>query len=183
MAYDFSSLDKGLQGAHEWLMREYTGIRTGRATPAILDSVGVLAYGSMVPIKQVANVSVEDARTLRITPWDMSVAKDIERAISTADLGVGVLSDSSGLRVTFPQLTGERRAELVKIAKSKLEEARTAVRVARDECWKKIQEDEREGLMSEDDKFAGKEAMQKRVDTANDGLEKLFNTKEAEMQS
>lgn len=183
MAYDFSSLEKGLQAAHEWLIREYAGVRTGRATPAILDSIMVSAYGSMMPIKQVANVSVEDARTLRVVPWDMSVAKDVERAISTADLGVGVLSDSSGLRVTFPQLTGERRTELVKIAKGKLEEARTAVRVARDECWKKIQEDERDGSMSEDEKFSNKDAMQKKVDAANDGLEKLFTTKEAEMQS
>lgn len=181
MTYDFSGLDKGLLAAHEWLIREYGGIRTGRASPAILDSVAVSAYGSMMPIKQVANVSVEDARTLRVIPWDMAVAKDIERAIAAANLGVGMNADSSGLRVTFPELTGERRTELVKIAKQKLEEARTAVRVARDECWKEIQETEREGDMSEDEKFTAKDAMQKKVDTANGGLEKLFNSKETEM--
>ena len=83
--------------------------------------------------------------------------------------------------MTFPELTSERRAELVKIAKQKLEEARTAVRVARDECWKDIQTQERDSLMSEDEKFAAKDAMQKKVDTANSGLEKLFTTKETEM--
>jgi ribosome recycling factor len=181
MTYDFSQLDTGLQAAKEWLMREYAGVRTGRATPAILDSIGVSAYGSIMPIKQVANISVEDARTLRVIPFDMSVAKDIERAIAAANLGVGTNADSAGLRVTFPDLTGERRAELVKIAKQKLEEARTAVRVARDECWKAIQEGEREGDMSEDEKFTSKDAMQKKVDEANGGLEQLFNSKEKEM--
>jgi ribosome recycling factor len=113
----------------------------------------------------------------------MSVAKDIERAISAANLGVGTNADSTGLRIMFPELTGERRQELIKIAKLKLEEARAAVRVARDECWKGIQESEREGTMSEDMKFTSKDVMQKKVDTENAALEKLFESKEKEMTS
>ena len=183
MGYDFTELEKGLLAAHDWMIRECAGVRTGRANPSILDSIAVSAYGSMMPIKQVANVSVEDARTLRVVPWDMSVAKDIERAISAANLGVGTNADSTGLRVMFPDLTGERRLELIKIAKQKLEEARTAVRVARDECWKKIQEIERAGDMSEDEKFTAKDAMQKKVDNENAALEKLFNSKELEMSA
>lgn len=181
--YDFASLDKKVAGAREWLAREYAGLRTGRASPAILDGVTVSAYGSMSPLKQVANVGIEDARTLRVTAWDASLVKDIERAISAANLGVGTLADSSGLRVTFPELTSERREQLVKVAKHKLEEARTAVRVARDETWKDIQEKERESALTEDDKFQLKDELQKRVDASNAELEKSFESKEKEMQS
>ncbi|HXK38893.1 MAG TPA: ribosome recycling factor [Candidatus Paceibacterota bacterium] len=181
MNYDFKILDGKVTGAREWLSREYAGLRTGRATPAILDGISVSAYGSMMPLKQVANVGIEDARTLRVSAWDASVVKDIERAITAANLGVGTNADSSGLRVTFPELTAERREQLVKIAKHKLEEARTAIRIARDEAWKDIQEKERQGTLTEDDKFQIKEELQKRVDKGNGELEKAFEKKEAEM--
>lgn len=183
MNYDFASFDQKIAAAREWLAREYRSLRTGRASPAILDGVTVSAYGSVLPMKQVANVGIEDARTLRVTAWDASIAKDIERAISAANLGVGTSADSSGIRVTFPELTAERREQLVKVAKHKLEEARTAVRVARDETWKDIQEKERAGEMAEDDKFRGKEDLQKRVDKVNGELEKAFENKEKEMSA
>lgn len=183
MNYDFKLFDGKMVGAREWLAREYGGLRTGRATPAILDGIMVSAYGSMMPLKQVANIGIEDARTLRVTAWDASIVKDIERAIVAGDLGVGTNADSSGLRITFPELTAERREQLIKIAKHKLEEARTAVRVARDEAWKDIQEKERVGEITEDDKFQLKDELQKKVDSANGELEKAFEKKEAEMES
>lgn len=181
MNYNFSVLDGKVAGAREWLAREYAGVRTGRASPAILDGVSVSAYGSMMPLKQVANVGIEDARTLRVTAWDAALVKDIERAVSAANLGVGTTADSSGLRVTFPELTSERREQLIKVAKHKLEEARTAIRVARDETWKEIQEQEREGTLTEDDKFSLKEELQKKIDAGNAELEKAFEKKQAEM--
>ena len=183
MAYDFNKLESGIAGAKEWLAREYTGLRTGRATPAILDSVHVSAYGSMQPLKHLATISVEDARTLRVQPFDSSVLKDVERAISAADLGLGMVPDQSSIRITFPDLTSERRAELVKVAKGKLEEARARIRMARDECWKDIQEQEKEGGMGEDEKFRLKDEMQKKVDAGNEALENTFNSKEKEMTS
>jgi len=183
MNYDFKVFDGKIAGAREWLSREYAGIRTGRASPAILDGISVSAYGSMAPLKQVANVGIEDARTLRVSAWDASIVKDIERAITAANLGVGTTADSSGLRVTFPELTAERREQLVKVAKHKLEEARTAIRIARDETWKDIQEKEREGTLTEDDKFQIKEELQKRVDSGNGELEKAFEKKETEMSA
>jgi ribosome recycling factor len=181
MIYQFTALDQKLAAAREWLEREFKGVRTGRASPAILDGVGVSAYGSIVPLKQVATVSSEDARTLRVIPFDPSVLKDIERAISAANLGVGTSADSSGVRVTFPELTGERRAELVKVAKHKLEEARAAVRVARDDGKKDILEAEKVGGMGEDEKFRLMEELQKRTDGINAELEKAFENKEKEM--
>ena len=162
-------------------MAEYRNVRTGRASPAILDGVHISAYGSMMPLKQLATVGVEDARTLRVQAFDPSVIKDIERGITNANLGLGTVADNTGLRVMFPELTGERRAEYIKLAKGKLEEARATVRVARDETWKDIQEKEKEGLLSEDDKFRLKEDMQKRVDKLNEELEKAFESKEKEM--
>lgn len=183
MAYDFKQLDMKLAAAKDWLSLEYKGLRTGRATPAILDSVKVSAYGSMMPLNQTATIGIEDARTLRVQPYDSSIAKDIEKGIMAADLGLGVVSDGTVIRVTFPDLTTERRQELVKVAKGKLEEARTAVRVARDECWKDIQEKEKNGEMSEDDKFRSKDEMQKKVDALNEALEKTFESKEKEMMS
>ncbi len=183
MAYDFKPLDTKLAGAKEWLSREFQGLRTGRASPAILDGISVQAYGSMMPLKQVATIGVEDARSLRIQAFDPSTIKDIERAITEADLGLGIGSDSAGVRVTFPELTGERREQLIKLAKGKLEDARTTVRQAREECWKDIQEQEKEGTLTEDDKFRLKDEMQKKVDDMNAELEKAFDKKEAEMSA
>ena len=100
-----------------WLQKEFVGVRTGQATPALLDSVKVESYGTYMPIQQLGSVGIEDARTLRIVPWDNSQVPAIERSIRDADLGVSVSSDSSGLRVSFPDLTAERRTQLVKIAK------------------------------------------------------------------
>src|SRR3990167_9836305 len=151
--YDFKALDSKVAAAKEWLAKEYRGIRTGRATPAILDSVQVSAYGSMTPLKQVGNVSTEDARTLRVTAFDASILKDIERGITVANIGVGTSSDGTSVRVTFPELTSHPRDQLVKLGKGKLEEARTAVRIARDEAWKEIQTREKDGTLTEDNKI------------------------------
>ncbi len=183
MNYDFKTFDNKINDAREWLRREYGGLRTGRATPAILDGVMVSAYGSLTPLKQVGNVGVEDARTLRVSAYDAGLIKDIERAISAANLGVGTTSDGANIRVTFPELSSERREQLVKLAKGKLEEARTTVRLVRDEAWKDIQEKEKEGELTEDDKFALKEELQKKVDAANAELAAAFEKKEEEMSA
>ncbi|MBI5645251.1 ribosome recycling factor [Candidatus Kaiserbacteria bacterium] len=181
--YDFRVCDGKIAAAKEWLSKEYRGLRTGRAAPAILDGVMVSAYGSMMPLKQIGNVGIEDARTIRVTAYDPSVIKDIERGIAAANLGVGTTSDGTSIRVSFPELTAERREQLIKLAKQKLEEARTTVRIARDESWKGIQEREREGTLTEDDKFQLKDDLQKRVDKANDDLQGAFEAKEKEMSN
>ncbi|OGG57744.1 ribosome recycling factor [Candidatus Kaiserbacteria bacterium RIFCSPHIGHO2_01_FULL_55_17] len=181
--YDFKQLEGKVSAAKDWLAKEYRGLRTGRAAPAILDGVAVPAYGSMVPLKQVANVGVEDARTLRVQPFDAALLKDIERAISAASLGVGTSSDGATVRVSFPELSGERREQLIKLAKGKLEEARTTVRLARDETKKDIETKERNGELTKDDKFRLGEELQKRVDKANEELQKAFESKEKEMSS
>jgi len=176
-----NEFEKRLKEIEQWLGSEYASIRTGQATPALLDGVKVESYGSMMQINQVGSVGVEDARTLRVSPWDASMIKALETAIRDADLGVSVATDSSGLRVIFPELTGERRTQLLKLAKSKLEDARVSVRSARDEIMKDIEKQEKDGELSEDEKFAQKDTIQKLVDTANRNLESVYDKKEAEI--
>ena len=181
MAYDFSDLKKKIEDSQNWLKAEFQNIRTGQASIAILDPVRVDAYGVLSPVNQVAAIGIEDPRTIKVTPWDKSLAAAVEKAIVSANLGVGVVADSSGIRVTVPELTGERRTELTKLAKAKLEEARVAVRQARDDVWNDIQKVEREGDMTEDEKFKTKEEMEKVVKEGNSALEALYSKKEEDL--
>ncbi len=183
MSYNVKNFEARGKEVIAWLEREFASIRTGRATPMLLDLVLVESYGTRVPIQQVGSVSVEDARTLRISVWDQSVVKAVEKAITEADLGVSVVSDSSGLRVIFPELTSERRVQLLKIAKAKLEESRVSLRGARDEAIKEIDALQKANEISEDQKFAAKEEVQKRVDSSNNALLQLFELKEKEINS
>lgn len=181
MAYDFSAFKRASDGAVEWLRKEYTSIRTGRAAPAILDAVMVNAYGSKTPINQVATVSIEGPKSLRISPWDKSVAKDVDSAIREANLGVSVVVDDQGLRVIFPDLTSDRRALLIKAAKEKLEEARITLRTEREKVITDVDKKEKEGEISQDDKFRCKGELQKLVDEANRKLDELVQSKEKEI--
>jgi len=181
MNYDFTQFKESLKEIEAWLEKELKSVRTGRATPAILDGIKAENYGVLSPINQMANIAVEDARTLRITPFDPSATKEIEKAITEANLGLSMVTDEKGLRVIFPELTGERRQELVKLAKDKLEEARVSVRRKRDEVWNEIQEKEKAGELTEDEKYMAKDEMEKIVKETNDKLEKIFEDKEKEI--
>jgi len=181
--YDFSQIKTRLDEIKEWLKKELSSVHTGRATPALLDNIMIDSYGIKTAIPHVAAVSVEDARTLRVAPWDKGQIKDIESAITKADLGISASSDDSGIRVFFPELTAERRTTLTKVVKEKLEEARISIRKERDEVWSDIQGKEKAGDMSEDDKFRGKDDLQKIVDEVNKNLEEVAEKKERELLS
>ncbi|MES2203369.1 MAG: ribosome recycling factor [Patescibacteria group bacterium] len=181
MAYDFKPFERKIKEIEERLTKELGGVRTGRATPAILDGIQVESYGTRMQIAQVANVTVSDARSLQIVPFDSSMAKEIEKAITVANLGLSVGADERGVRVFFPELTAERRAGLLKVAKERVEESRTALRKARDEVWGDIQAQEKDKKMSEDDKFRAKDDMQKRVDAANKSMDAALERKEKEI--
>lgn len=181
MAYDFKPFDARIKEITEHVTKELAGVRTGRAAVAILDGIQVESYGSLMPINQVANIGAEDARTLRVAPWDASQVKEIEKAITQANLGLSVAVDDKGVRVFFPELTSERRTQLVKVAKEKVEESKASLRQARDEVWSDIQKQERDGDISEDDKFRFKDEMQKRVDAANKSFDDSLARKEQEI--
>ncbi len=177
--YDLSSFKKIAAEKGEWLSLELQGLRTGRATPTLLDSVSVEVYGSRMKLKEVANIAVEDARTLYVNPWDKGQVKILEKAIMLADLGISVGSDDKGIRVSFPELTEERRTQLVKLVRGKLEEARVALRSARTKAIADIEKSEE----SEDDEKRSKADVQKVVDDANQELERIAEKKETELRA
>ena len=164
-----------------WLTKEFASIRTSRATPTVLDSISIESYGAMLPINQAASVTTEGPRSLRIVPWDTSLTKAIEKAIVESRLGLSVALDEKGVRVTFPELTSERRQSLLKISKQKLEEARVSLRKERDKAWDEIQAKEKEGGMGEDEKFRLKAEMQKITDEVGKELDKIAARKEEEI--
>lgn len=183
MAYDFSKFKKNISAGEEWLKKEYSSLRTGQANPALLDSVKVDSYGASVPVSQLAGVTTEGARTLRIVPWDASQIKEIEKAIIVASLGVSVVVDDKGLRVNVPDLTAERRAQILKIAKEKLEDARKTMRAHRDDVMKDLQAQEKAGGLGKDDIFRYKTEAQKIIDDSNKKMEEIYAKKEKEIQS
>jgi len=157
--------------------QEYMQVHTGRATPMILDSINIESYGSFMPIKNVASINIEDAKTLKIAPWDKNQVKAIEKAIQDSNLGLSTVSDSDGVRVIFPMLTTESRQKLVKVLKEKLEDARISVRKQR-----QVEIDSLDD-MTEDEIKRGKDEIQKVVDEVNKNLETIFNKKEDEIMN
>jgi len=181
MTYDFSSFKQKTKGTEEWLIKELGGVRTGRATVSFLDGVKVDSYGSTMHLSGVASLNTEDPRTIRITPWDRSQTQAIEKAINLADLGVAVSVDDKGLRVIFPELTGERRQQLAKIAKQKLEESKVALRRERGEISDDLNKKKKDGEMSEDEMTRSKLEMEKIVKECEARLEEHFAKKESEI--
>lgn len=183
MPYTFSTFNTKAKDVHDWLARELGGLRSGRAAPAVLDGILVESYGTKLPIKHVATVSVEDARTLRITPFDASAGKDIEKAITSANLGLSVSADDKGVRAHFPELTSERRTALMKVAKEKLEASRINLRKLRDDILKEIEAKEKEGGMGEDEKFRLKKELDKMSEGENKKLQEAYERKDKEINS
>ena len=177
MSYNTTNFKSELKKIEEWLSKEYSSLQTGRATPMVLDSINIESYGSMMPIKNVASVSIEDSKTLRVAPWDKSQIKAIESSIIASNLGLSVVSDSDGVRVIFPMLTTENRTKLVKILKEKLEDARISVRKERQN-----EIDATEDL-PEDEAKRAKDDIQKCVDETNKNLEAIFEKKETDLMN
>ncbi|MBU6491107.1 ribosome recycling factor [Patescibacteria group bacterium] len=181
MAYDFSTLKKDIKETEEWLLRELAGVRTGRATPTLLDAIKPEAYGVRTPLMQLASVSVEDARTLRIIPWDSALLKQIEKAITEADLGVGVAIDAQGLRISFPELTSERRVQLLKIASDKTEQAKVTLRSHRTAALHALDALKEDGGVGEDEITRLRAEVQKLIDAGTGSLLEILKKKETEI--
>ena len=160
---------------------ELTKIRTGRAHPSLLNHITVDFYGSEVPIGQSANITVEDARTLAVTPWDKSMVAIIEKAIMTSDLGLNPSSAGAVIRVPMPPLTEERRKELVKVVRELAENARIAIRNIRRDANSDLKTLEKDKDISEDDERKGQELVQQTTKQSTDEIESLLQTKEKEL--
>jgi ribosome recycling factor len=169
--------------ALEFFQKEISSIRTGRANPAILDSVQVEAYGVRNPISTVASVGVSDSRTITVTPWDKNVVKDIEKAITEAHLGLGIKNDGDKLHLTVPQMTEENRKEYVKRLNEKQEEARIRIRQVRDDIKEEIESAHSNKDISEDDKYRYIEELEEEVAKFNNKIKDLRDKKEEEIMT
>ncbi len=163
------------------LQKELGGLRAGRATPALLEKLVVEYYGVPSPVHQIASVTVPDARTLVIQPWDKALLKPIEKAIQKSDLGLTPNSDGALIRLSIPALTTERRNELVKVAKKKAEEARVAIRNLRRDANELVKKLEKDGSASEDQTKKGQEEVQKLTDKYIKEADEVLLAKEAEI--
>ncbi len=167
----------------EALQKAFSKIRTGRAHPSLLDQITVSYYGSDSPLSQVANVSVEDSRTLKVTPWEKSMVQAIEKAIMASDLGLNPATQGIVIRIPLPPLTEERRRDLVKIVKQEAEQGRVSIRSIRRDANSEIKEALKEKLISEDEARAGEEKVQKITDQFIKKVEKHLEEKEADLLS
>lgn len=162
---------------------EIAKIRTGRANAGMVENLMVDYYGSRSPLKQIASINTPEPRTILIQPWDKGSLVYIEAAIRESDMGFNPNNDGQVIRINIPALNEERRVELVKFLNKKTEESKIAVRTVREDIWKSIQDMEKDGAIGEDDKFQGKDHLQKVVDEYNAKLEVLREKKEKDIMT
>jgi ribosome recycling factor len=170
-----------MQKAVEATKREFGGVRTGRATPALLDRVMVEYYGVQTPVTQIASVTAPDPRLLVVQPWDKTLVKEVERAILRSELGLTPSTDGAVIRLPIPTLTGERRRDLVKIVRRQAEEGRVAVRNIRRDRKDHLEHMEKGGEISEDENRRAIEELQKLTDRHIKEIDALLSAKEAEI--
>ena len=176
-----SGADSRMQGAIDALELDLSGIRTGRAAPALVERLHVDYYGMPTPLVQLATISVPDARSLLIRPFDVSSIKAIEKAILASDLGLTPGNDGKAIRLNLPPLTEQRRRDLVKLVHNRLEEARVAVRNVRRDLMKDLRDFEKEKLITEDDLKQGEELLQKSTDKYVEQIDVVGDRKEKEI--
>ena len=170
-------------GAVEHFLHELSGVRTGRANPALLNSVMVESYGSKIPLEHVASISVSDAKTLVISPWDKSQIQAIEKGIQIANLGFNPSNDGVVVRITLPALNEERRKEMVKLVGQISEKGKIAIRNVRESVIKEFKKAEADGKISKDDLKHGQEKLQEIIDKLNGEIKEHSEAKEKEVMT
>lgn len=176
--FNLETHKKDFRGVVEYFRQEISSIKTGRATPALVEDLEVEVYNSKMRLKELASLSVSDSRTLVIQPWDKKSVGSIEKALRAANLGLNPIAEKDLLRITFPPLTEERRKEYIKLLHSKMEDARIKIRRLRDDIRKDVQNDE---SLREDEQFKAKENLQKMVDEHNKEIQEIADKKEQEL--
>ncbi|MEE9358417.1 ribosome recycling factor [Candidatus Vondammii sp. HM_W22] len=167
----------------EALVHELAKVRTGRAHPSLLDHVMVAHYGSDIPLNQVANINVEDSRTLAISPWEKTMVQPVEKAIMNSDLGLNPNTAGTVIRVPLPPLTEERRRDLIKVVRHEAELAKVAVRNIRRDANHDLKDLMKEKLISEDDGHKGEDIVQKLTDASVKRVDELLAEKEEDLMS
>jgi len=175
------AVDEKMQKTSEALKRELGTIRTGRATPALLDYIKVDAYGVSTPLNQIATVSVPEAKLLVIQPWDRNILADIQKAILKSDLGLNPINDGTTIRLVIPPSTEERRKDLVKVVRGRVEEARVAIRNLRREAMEELRGLEKGKEISQDENKRALDRLQKLTDSFIGKTDEVGRDKEAEI--
>lgn len=178
---DIDDLKRRMNGAIEVLKDEFGGLRTGRASPALLEPIQVMAYGSPMPMNQVGTISAPDSRMLSVQVWDNSMIQAVEKAIRDSDLGLNPQTEGNVVRVPVPQLSQERRVEMTKIAGKYAEQARIAVRNVRRDGIDMLKKMEKDGEISQDEQRAWTEEIQKLTDRSIKTIDESVTSKEAEI--
>lgn len=178
---DFNDLARRMDGAIAAFRQDIASLRTGRASANLLDPVHVEAYGSTMPISQLATVSVPEPRMLSVSVWDQSLVQAVDKAIREANLGFNPIVEDSNLRIPLPELNEERRRELAKIAHQYAENARVAVRHVRRDGMEHLKKAEKDGDISQDEMHAQSDRVQKMTDERISAIDKLLAEKEAEI--
>ncbi len=183
MAFDFSTFTTKLTKSVEHFQQELKTLRTGKATPALLDSVSVEAYGAHMKLNEVANVSAPDATLLVVSPWDKSILESVEKAINAADLNLNPVVDGDLIRIAVPPLTQERREEMVKLLDKKTEETKATLRSLRTDIKKEVESQEGQGGVSEDDIELDLEQMEKQFVTTTSRVDEITAAKKSELMT
>ena len=180
---DYTSLKERMEKTINNFSEKLSEVRAGRANPAILNRVKIDYYGTPTPINQVAGISVPEARLIVIQPWDMSILKDIEKAILATDIGINPNNDGKVIRLAFPELNEERRKELVKDIKKMAEEAKVAIRAVRRDGIEEAKGLQKEGEMTEDELKQAENEIQKLTDKNIEEIDEILAKKEKEIMS
>ena len=178
---DLTAAENRMRGALEAVRREFSTIRTGRASPSILDRIEVEAYGSRMPLRSVANVNVPEPRLLTVTPFDPGTIKAIERAIDTADVGLNPQNDGKIIRLPIPELTEDRRRQFIRLVRQYAEEGRVAIRNIRRDEMRDLNELMKMGEISEDDERRAEAELQELTNKYVKGIDEALTDKEAEL--
>jgi ribosome recycling factor len=179
--YDITEIERRMDGSLSKLKTEFMGLRAGRASTGMLEPIMVDAYGSKMPISQVGNISAPEARLLTVTVWDASMTALVEKAIRESDLGLNPMAEGTLIRVPIPDLSEERRKEMVKVAGRYAEAAKVAVRNVRRDGIEAIRKAEKDGLLSEDERHAEEGAVQKHTDNFVKLIDDMLAKKEQEI--
>lgn len=183
MDFDINMYEDKMGKSLSNLQEEYTAIRAGRANPRILDRIQVDYYGTMSPLQSVANISVPEARMIQIQPWDASLIKDIEKAILSSDIGLTPANDGKMIRLVFPELTEERRKELVKDVKKKGEAAKVAIRNIRRDANDAVKKAAKANELSEDEQKQQEDKIQKLTDKYISEVDSAIESKSGEVMT
>ena len=178
---ELKKTEEKMKGAISVVKEEFSTIRTGRASPTLVEKLEVDYYGAKTPLNQLAGISVPEARLLVISPYDRNAMSDIEKAIQSSDLGITPTNDGSVIRLSFPQLTEERRKELIKVVKEKAEEGKVAVRNVRRHAKDDMEKRQKTGEFSEDDLHRAEKELQKLTDDFTHQIDELVEHKEKEL--